>query len=85
MVDVVAHAAAAGARLEVIPGRMGCGPLAVRQVPHADQGKPGIGGYPLPSPGDISNTCPLAFAVALCGPNGREHPCGTADRSLWTN
>jgi len=44
-----------------------------------------IAGAALPSPGDISNTCPLASAVALCGPNGREHPCGTADRSLWTN
>ena len=43
MVDVVAYdAAAAGASLEVIPGRMGCGPSLRAKFPHADQGKPGI-------------------------------------------
>ena len=43
MVDVVAYdAAAAGASLEVIPGRTGCGPSLRAKFPHADQGKPGI-------------------------------------------
>ncbi|SMO46366.1 M20/M25/M40 family metallo-hydrolase [Paracoccus laeviglucosivorans] len=43
MVDVVAYdAAAAGASLEVIPGRLGCGPSLRVRFPHPDQGKPGI-------------------------------------------
>lgn len=43
MVDVVAYdAAAAGATVEVIPGRMGCGPSLRARFPHPDQGKPGI-------------------------------------------
>lgn len=43
MVDVVAYdAAAAGASLEVIPGRMGLGPSLRVKFPHPDQGKPGI-------------------------------------------
>lgn len=43
MVDVVAYdCAAAGATLEVIPGRMGCGPSLRVKFPHPDQGKPGI-------------------------------------------
>lgn len=43
MVDTVAYdAAAAGASLEVIPGRMGLGPSLRVKFPHPDQGKPGI-------------------------------------------
>lgn len=43
MVDVVAFdAAAAGASIEVIPGRMGCGPSLRVKFPHPDLGKPGI-------------------------------------------
>ena len=43
VVDVVAYdCAAAGASLEVIPGRMGLGPSLRVKFPHPDQGKPGI-------------------------------------------
>lgn len=43
MVDVVAYdCAAAGASIEVIPGRMGLGPSLRVKFPHPDQGKPGI-------------------------------------------
>ena len=43
MVDVAAYdCAAAGASLEVIPGRMGCGPSLRVKFPHPEQGKPGI-------------------------------------------
>ncbi|WP_312528481.1 M20/M25/M40 family metallo-hydrolase [Paracoccus sp. (in: a-proteobacteria)] len=43
IVDVVAYdCAAAGASIEVIPGRMGLGPSLRVKFPHADQGKPGI-------------------------------------------
>lgn len=43
VVDVVAYdCAAAGASLEVIPGRMGCGPSLRVKFPHPDHGRPGI-------------------------------------------
>ncbi|RWR34946.1 M20/M25/M40 family metallo-hydrolase [Sinirhodobacter populi] len=43
MMDLVAFdCAAAGATVEIIPGRMGCGPSVRARMPHPDQGKPGI-------------------------------------------
>lgn len=43
MMDLVAFdCAAAGATVEIIPGRMGCGPSVRARMPHPDQGRPGI-------------------------------------------
>ncbi len=43
MMDLVAFdCVALGASVEIIPGRMGCGPSVRARVPHPDQGKPGI-------------------------------------------
>lgn len=43
MMDLVAfECAAIGASVEIIPGRMGCGPSVRAKMPHKDQGKPGI-------------------------------------------
>lgn len=43
MMDLVAFdCAAMGATVEIIPGRMGCGPSVRARMPHPDMGKPGI-------------------------------------------
>lgn len=43
MMDLVAFdCAAMGATVEIIPGRMGCGPSVRARMPHPDIGKPGI-------------------------------------------
>ncbi|MEI4473805.1 M20/M25/M40 family metallo-hydrolase [Frigidibacter sp. MR17.24] len=43
MMELVAFdCAALGATVEMIPGRMGCGPSVRARVPHPDMGKPGI-------------------------------------------
>lgn len=43
MMDIAAfECAAIGATVEIIPGRMGCGPSVRARLPHAEQGKPGI-------------------------------------------
>jgi glutamate carboxypeptidase len=43
MMDLVAYdCAALGATVEIIPGRMGCGPSVRARMPHPDQGSPGI-------------------------------------------
>ncbi|MBY6005226.1 M20/M25/M40 family metallo-hydrolase [Salipiger bermudensis] len=43
MMDLVAYECAAiGASIEIIPGRMGCGPSVRARMPHPDQGQPGI-------------------------------------------
>jgi glutamate carboxypeptidase len=43
MMDIVAFdCAAIGATVEIIPGRMGCGPSVRARLPHPDQGTPGI-------------------------------------------
>lgn len=43
MMDLVAFdCAAMGASVEIIPGRMGCGPSVRARMPHPDQGRPGI-------------------------------------------
>jgi len=77
MVDLAAaDCAAAGAAIEVIPGRMGLGPSLRARFPHPDQGSPGI----LVS-GHLDTVHPVGTLAAnpWRRENGRVHGPGTQD------